>query len=176
MAPSFHLAMLQARIDGPSSTSDIECAKPMEPWEGEPLFGSFTFHHLMILISAPCLGLTVASTIFLSWKHLHRYTAPQEQRQLLRIINLPTAYCLFNFLALCFYKDYLYIEPIAGIYEAFTVAALFFLYLEYVCPDGTDRDRYFEAMPPVKGRKGRTTPALQWYYVSIGFHDVLRCC
>lgn len=33
------------------------------------------------------------------------YTAPQEQRQILRIVNLPFFYCLFNFLALSFYDQ-----------------------------------------------------------------------
>jgi len=85
--------------------------------------------------------LSAVSGAFLSWKHLHRYTAPQEQRQILRIINLPTVYALFNFIALCFYQDFFYIEPIGGIYEAFALAGLFLLFLEYVCPDGTDRDK-----------------------------------
>ena len=88
------------------------------------------------------------------------------QRQILRITKLPLAYAMFNYLGLCFYQDFLYIEPIGGIYEAFCVASLFFLILEYVCPDGTDREKYFAAMPDIKGRKGKTTPGVQWFYVS----------
>ncbi|KAI9661225.1 MAG: hypothetical protein M1821_009552 [Bathelium mastoideum] len=90
--------------------------------------------------------------------------APQEQRQILRVVNLPVFYCLFNFLALCFYNDYLYIEPIAAIYEAFTVAALFFLVLEWVCPDGTDRERFFDKLE-ARDKKGNPVPggSLQWF-------------
>ncbi|KYG47210.1 hypothetical protein M433DRAFT_86145, partial [Acidomyces richmondensis BFW] len=118
----------------------------------------------MILISAPCLAITVALCLLLSWRHLHRYTAPQEQRQILRMVNLPVAYCLFNFLSLCFYQDYLYIQPIAGVYEAFVVAALFFLVLEYVCPDGMDREKYFENLPG-QDKKGNPVPggSLNWF-------------
>jgi len=122
----------------------------------------------MILISAACLGLTVLSSLYLSWRHLHRYTAPQEQRQILRIVNLPVFYCLFNFLALSFYNDYQYIEPLAGAYEAFAVASLFLLTLEYVCPDGTDREKYFENLPG-QDKKGNPVSggSLVWFQVSL---------
>jgi len=166
MAHSFHLAMLQVRDLGFSSTDNITCARPEPHLVGEKIVGSLTVHHLMILISAPCLAITVASSLFLSWRHLHSYTAPKEQRQLLRMVNLPVAYCLFNFLALSFYQDYLYLEPISGVYEAFVVAALFFLVLEYVCPDGTDREKYFENLPG-KDKKGNPIPggSLNWFQV-----------
>ena len=191
MAPSLHLAFLKdhpnygssatgfssslnnhtaqsifSRAIGFSSTDNITCARPLDNLVGDPVFkgGSLTFHTLMVLISAPCLAVTILSTIFLCWRHLHHYTAPQEQRQILRIIWLPVGYSLFNFLALCFYQDYLYIEPIAGIYEAFTVAALFLLILEYVCPDGMDREKYFNELPG-QDKKGRPQPggSLKWF-------------
>lgn len=84
------------------------------------------------------------------------------------MVNLPVAYCLLNFLALCFYTDYMYIEPIAGIYEAFTIASLFFLVLEYVCPDGTDREKYFDQLP-AQDKKGNIEPggSLNWFQVCI---------
>lgn len=121
-----------------SDTADIECPRPLPNEHGDPLFGpgSINLRQLMIYVSAPCLFLTVVSCWFLCWRHLHRYTSPQEQRQILRIVNLPIAYSLFNFLAITFVKDYMYIEPLAAIYEAFTVAALFYLVLEWVVPDG----------------------------------------
>ncbi|KAK4561800.1 hypothetical protein LTR86_004479 [Recurvomyces mirabilis] len=156
--------MLQMRALGFASTSNITCAAPQPGLVGEPITGSLTFHHIMILISAACMGVTILSTIYASWTHLHRYTIPQEQRQILRIINLPAAYSIFNFLALLFYNDYYYIAPIAGVYEAFTVAALFLLMLEFVCPDGTDREKFFDALPAVD-KKGNPTGggSLPWF-------------
>lgn len=174
MAPSLHFALLQPRF-GVSSTSDIVCARPKTDDIGEPLVGSLTFHHLMMLVSAACLLLTVLSCVFLSWRHLHRYTAPQEQRQILRIVNLPVFYCLFNFLALCFYQDYQFIEPLAGIYEAFSVAALFLLTLEFVCPDGTDREKYFDRLEG-QDKKGHPVPggSLKWFQVSFDILASIR--
>ena len=123
----------------------------------------------MIYVSAGCTVVTILSCVFLSWRHLHRYTVPQEQRQILRIANLPAMYAIFNFLALTFTLDYMYIEPIGAVYEAFTVAALFFLILEYVAPDGTDRETYFNNLE-LRGKGGRPQPggSLKWFQVSLG--------
>ena len=169
MPPTFHPAALVLRAVGFASTDDIECPRPKNHRPGDALFGegSITLRELMIYVSAPCLLVTIISCWFLSWRHLHRYTSPQEQRQILRIINLPVAYSLFNFLALTFVRDYLYIEPLGQVYEAFTVAALFFLILEYVAPDGVDREKYFDNLE-MRSRRGRPLPggSLKWFQVS----------
>ncbi|TKA71383.1 hypothetical protein B0A55_04027 [Friedmanniomyces simplex] len=166
MAHDFHLAMLETRALGFATTKNLTCARPLPDEVGESIFGTsnLTFEHLMVYISAVCLGITVLSTLYLNWRHLHRYSVPQEQRQILRIINLPAAYAIFNFLALCFPMDYQFIAPIAGIYEAFSVAALFLLGLEYVCPDGTDRETYFNNLPG-RDKKGNPAPggSSQWF-------------
>lgn len=121
----------------------------------------------MIYICGPCLGLTTISAAYLAWQHVRNYTAPQEQRQILRIIFLPVFYSLFNFLALYWYKTYQYIQPLSGLYESFAIAALFFLILEWVCPEGTDRDRYFDEFP-FKDKKGVVIEggSLAWFHVS----------
>lgn len=79
---------------------------------------------------------------------------------------MPVFYCLFNFLALCWYSNFQYIHPLAGLYQSFAVAALFFLLLEWVCPEGTDRERYFDEMP-FKGKKGEIIEggSLAWFQV-----------
>jgi hypothetical protein len=152
-----------------STTNNITCARPILDLKGDPLYknSDITFHQLMIYISAPCLALTCISFLYLSWRHVRNYTAPQEQRQILRIIALPVAYSLFNFLALCWYRTYQYIQPIAGLYESFAIAALFFLLLEWVCPEGTDRDKYFDEFP-FKDKKGVVIEggSLAWFQVS----------
>ncbi|KAK0996964.1 hypothetical protein LTR54_010041 [Friedmanniomyces endolithicus] len=166
MAQGSFLAMLQPRDIGFATTPNLTCARPLPNEVGSTIFGSssLTFQHLMVFISAGCLGITILSTLFLNWRHLHHYSVPQEQRQILRIINLPAAYGIFNFLALAFPMDYQYIAPIAGVYEAFCVAALFLLGLEYVCPDGTDRETYFNNLPG-RDKKGKLVAggSLQWF-------------
>jgi len=80
---------------------------------------------------------------------------------------LPVFYAIFNFLALTFVLDYMYIEPIARVYEAFAIAALFLLILEYVVPDGIDRETYFNDFP-LLDRKKNVVPggSLKWFQVS----------
>ncbi|KAK0248126.1 hypothetical protein LTR91_014958 [Friedmanniomyces endolithicus] len=171
MAQDSLLAMLQSRDIGFATTSNLTCARPLPNEVGNTILGSssLTFQHLMVFISAACLGITILSTLFLNWRHLRHYTVPQEQRQILRIINLPAAYGIFNFLALAFPMDYQYIAPIAGVYEAFCVAALFLLGLEYVCPDGTDRETYFNNLPG-RDKKGKPVAggSLQWFQRTFG--------
>ena len=173
MAPmSANPAWLVIRDIGFSSTDDIECPRPRpnEVGTGAPLFGdgSINLHQFMVYVSAGCSIVTIISCVVLSWFHIHRYTAPQEQRQILRIVNLPVMYTIFNFLALTFTLDYMYIEPIGQIYEAFTVAALFFLVLEWVAPDGTDRESYFNNLE-LRDRRGNPQPggSLKWFQVSV---------
>ena len=61
----------------------------------------------------------------------------------------------------------MWIEPIGGVYEAFTVAAMFLLVLEWVCPDGTDREKYFDNLEN-RSRSGKPLPggSLKWFQVS----------
>jgi hypothetical protein len=152
-----------------STTDNITCARPIPDLVGGPLYANsdITFHQLMIYICAPCLGITILSAAYLSLQHIRNYTVPQEQRQILRIIALPVFYSLFNFLALCWYRTYQYIQPLAGLYESFAIAALFFLLLEWVCPEGTDRTKYFDEFP-FKGKKGVIIEggSLAWFQVS----------
>lgn len=185
MAPTLHSPVVES-IDSPiasspkdfipkalvsrsiSSTDNITCARPIPDLVGGPLYAhsDITFHQLMIYICAACLGLTTISAGYLAWKHVRNYTAPQEQRQILRIIALPFFYSLFNFLAICWYANYQYIQPLKGLYESFAIAALFFLCLEWVCPEGTDRDKYFDEFP-FKGKKGVIIEggSLAWFHV-----------
>ncbi len=74
---------------------------------------------------------------------------------------------MFNFIALMFTLNYQYTQPLAGIYEAFALAALFFLVQEYITPDGTDREAFFSNLE-LKGKKGVILPggSLAWYNVS----------
>jgi hypothetical protein len=158
-----------------SSDNHLTCAHPVPGLVGGPLYANsdITFHKLTILISAPCLAVTAISSGYLAWKHVRNYTAPQEQRQILRIIALPVFYSLFNFLALCWYRTYQFIQPLSQVYESFAIAALFFLILEWVCPEGTDREKFF----PFKDKKGVVVEggSLAWFKVSPFTSPVLSC-
>ncbi|KAH7136015.1 organic solute transporter Ostalpha-domain-containing protein [Dendryphion nanum] len=135
----------------------FECSRPRPNEHGEPLAIGITFKLLMTYITIACLGLTAISTFILQWKHLHRYTRPKEQRQVVRIVFMPFFFCVIALLCLLFYEQSIYLKPIMHTYEAFCVAALFFLFLEIVCPDEENRARFFSSVDN-KDKKGNIIP------------------
>lgn len=151
------------------------CARPHVNEVGEPIVGSTTFHNVMIYTSAACLALNFLSTSYLTYSHIRHYRVPNEQRQILRIALMPFFYSLCNFVALCSYQNYQYIEPVASVYEAFATAALLLLVLEYCFPGAgeTERKKFFEGRPFLdKKGKELESSSLGWYRVS--HHSIAR--
>src|SRR5579859_22097 len=70
---------------------------------GEPIVGSLTFQHLILLISIACAAATAVLSLWLIVKHLHRYTQPKQQRQIIRIIATPVVFALLSVLAILSY-------------------------------------------------------------------------
>jgi hypothetical protein len=101
----------------------------------QPLSIGITFKSLMTYITTAALGLTTLSALFLIWKHLHRYTTPKEQRQDVLIIAMPVFFGIIALLSILFYLDSTYFKPLIEVYKFFRVAALFFLYVEYIYPN-----------------------------------------
>ncbi|KAL1970812.1 hypothetical protein VTN77DRAFT_2646 [Rasamsonia byssochlamydoides] len=148
------------------SSSNFTCARPLPDEHGEPLSIGITFKKLMIYTTFASLCLTLASTVLLIWKHLHWYTRPQEQRQHVRIIALPVFFCVVALLSVIFYQDSIYIKPLIEVYEAFCVAALFLLFIEYVCPEENKRATFFENLQ-YKDNEGNVIlgGGLKWFNV-----------
>jgi len=85
-AAAFH--SLFARKDE-KSTSETVCERPVAgKVGGATLSIGITSQKLMLYITLGSLGLTLISASFLTWKHLHRYTVPEEQQQIVRIIGV----------------------------------------------------------------------------------------
>ena len=145
---------------------NFTCARPIPGQHGKTLSIGVSAKSLLIYITLACLGLTSISAFILQWKHLHRYTMPKEQRQIIRIVWLPVFFCIISLLAVIFYDQSIYVEPIKEVYEAFCIAALFLLYVEYVCPDEHERPAFFTKLEN-KNRKGKVIPggSLVWWHV-----------
>src|ERR1700744_690925 len=103
MHPDLIRRIFEAR-DLLGTDSNFTCAKPIPNQHGEPLASGVTFRNLMLYTSATALGITTCSSIFLIWKHLHRYTKPEEQRQNVRIIFMPVVFCIISVLSIQFYE------------------------------------------------------------------------
>lgn len=112
----------------------------------EKVVGPFTTQNLLFVIAIICAGITIAISFFLIMKHLHRYTEPNQQRQVIRIIFTPVVFSVFSALSILNYKVAMYLQPLIALYETFALAALFLLYVEYVAPDEHTRMSYFATL------------------------------
>lgn len=98
------------------------------------MIGTLTFHHLMTYI-AP--GTAICSCLIsglLSIAHFLRYTRPGEQKQLIRIIWTPAIFAFFSFFGVWHYNIAYYLAPLAQLYEAFALIAVFYLLIAYLAP------------------------------------------
>jgi hypothetical protein len=146
--------------------SNFTCERPKPNEHGKDLSIGISFKTLMFYICAACLGITTLSSIFLIWKHLHRYTHPKEQRQNVRIIFMPVVFCAVSLLSVQFYSASIYLQPLTEVYEAFCIAAVFLLYIEYVCPDVEARPKFFANLPSNNNKKPLAPgEGLKWYNV-----------
>ncbi|KAF9636100.1 putative duf300-domain-containing protein [Lasiodiplodia theobromae] len=115
------------------------CPAPISDAEAKPLSIGITTQRLLTYISIPCAAISSIACLYLIFKHLHRYTRPAEQRQIVRLIFTPVIYSILAVLSLLFYDAHEYIEPLPELYEAFALACLFVLFAHY-CRNPTVRD------------------------------------
>ncbi|KAF2097000.1 DUF300-domain-containing protein [Rhizodiscina lignyota] len=168
MAPPFtsvRALFLRDTVDEGNGQSTT-CARPVAGQEGEVLNIGITTHRLLEYISGISLGLTLIVTLFLITRHLSRYTVPPEQRQIVRIVFVPTFFAIIGFFSVMFYNVSIYIRPIPEVYEAFCIPAILLLYIHYVCPDEGQLTRYdFFHNLELQDRKGRSQSggSLTWF-------------
>jgi hypothetical protein len=149
-----------------NGNSTFVCARPLAGEVGKVLSIGITAHTLFEYICYASLGLTVISSLYLIWTHLHRYTVPPEQRQIVRIVFVTVFFALIGTLSTVFYLDSIYIRPVQEVYEAFCVAGFLLLCVHYVCPDEDARYDYFNQLEN-KDKKGNVIPggSLKWFQV-----------
>lgn len=115
--------------------NDFSCARPVVGEYGDVLSIGITTHTLLIILAAVFLVLTLLNSVFHVLRHLTRYTIPYQQRQIIRIIIIPTVFAIFALPSVIFYQASIYLRPLAEIYESIGITALFLLYVDYVYPD-----------------------------------------
>ncbi|KAK5212038.1 hypothetical protein LTR99_001860 [Exophiala xenobiotica] len=129
--------------------------------EGEPIIGRFSFQHIVHIIGWVCFGITAVFCMGLCILHFSHYRAPNEQRNVFRIIIFPVVASLAAVISIYSYRASGYIEPIASLYEAIALASLFLLYVQYVAPEESTRVAFFRELE-YKTKNGSVKP-LQHY-------------
>lgn len=128
--------------------------------------GSVSFKRLTLIISWISFGITVLLWLALIIPHLRRYNAPNEQRQIFRLIATPLMYSIFGIASIYATKAAVYLEPVPQLYEAYALASLFLLYVYYVAPEAHTRDEFFHNLEDISKGHGKPGHGLRWFRVS----------
>jgi hypothetical protein len=129
----------------------------------DPIAGTLTFQHLLRIIGYACLGVTFIIWSVLTLTHLRRYRVPHEQRQIFRITLTPLVFTVVAVISLHAYDAAEYLEPLANLYEAFALASLFLLYVQYVVPKDSTKEMFFGSL--MHAGKGEARSSLKWFWV-----------
>ncbi|OQU97624.1 hypothetical protein CLAIMM_03525 [Cladophialophora immunda] len=129
---------------------------------GEPIAGTLTFQNIMAISGWVCFGVTIVLWFGLAIPHLRRYKAPNEQRQILRIISMPVVFTMVALIVLHRYRAAQYVEPLANLYEAYAMASLFLLYVHYVAPEAHTREEFFQNLRS-QSKPGNEGGSLGWF-------------
>lgn len=161
-------------------SSSTSCpAKPANAaGKGMPITGSLTFHHLITIIAWVCFGISVLLWVGLTVPHLRRYRAPNEQRQIFRIVSTPPVFAIIAVISIHAYHAAQYLDPLSNLYESYALASLFLLYVQYVAPDAFSRNEFFHNLE-YKSKKGELIAggSLRWFIVcwDVLFGSLANC-
>jgi hypothetical protein len=161
---------------GSNSTCPLPADEASLLLVGEPIVGNLTFQHIMLIIGIGCAGAATALSLWLILKHLHRYTQPKQQRQVIRVIFTPAVFAVLSVLAILDYDAAIYIIPLRDLYETFALASLFLLFIEYVAPDEDAREAYFFNLENRKKRGSKFSRSKEFDIVPGGSLKWFKVC
>ncbi|KAI0549786.1 organic solute transporter Ostalpha-domain-containing protein [Xylaria curta] len=148
------------------------CPLPKDEIEGgpseQPIVGNITFQQLLFYISLVFTGITILSSLSITISHLRCYVRPREQRQVVRILFYPVILAVTSTFSILNYTAYLYLWPAAGLYEPISLAAIFFLFVEFAAPDASTREQYFNDLEAKRQKGGRFELKKAWTLVPGG--------
>ncbi|KAI0859835.1 organic solute transporter Ostalpha-domain-containing protein [Xylaria cubensis] len=148
------------------------CPLPKDEIEGgpseQPIVGNITFQYLLFYISLVFTGITILSSLSITISHLRCYVRPREQRQVVRILFYPVFLAVTSTFSILDYTAYLYLWPAAGLYEPISLAAIFFLFVEFAAPDASTREQYFNNLEAKRQKGGRFELKKAWTLVPGG--------
>ena len=77
-------------------------------------------------------------------------------------------FVIYNFFSVWFNRAAGYLEPVSLLYEALALVALFHLYVEYVSPNKTYREQYYDDLERQtrSGKAKHGKGSLRWFHVS----------
>ncbi|KAJ6550841.1 DUF300-domain-containing protein [Mycena vulgaris] len=129
----------------------------------DPVHGvNWDQHRIGWAIAGGCSVLTVIITTISVLQHCRNYTAPREQRQVIRILYMPTVYAVISFFSYRYFRSYTYYSLIYVAYEAVTISAFLLLIIEYVAATAVGHDA--ESAMARKDKRPLPMPFCCWRY------------
>lgn len=129
-----------------NGTCPIPLSVIKEPNKERPIFGKTTTQDLLVYISVGSAAYTIIASCSLILTHLLHYVRAREQRQIIRLAFYPLFYAVFSAASVYSYPDSIYLRPAGDLIEPISLAALFFLFLEYAEPNPDHREEYFSTL------------------------------
>ncbi|RSL61413.1 hypothetical protein CEP51_013640 [Fusarium floridanum] len=83
---------------------------------------------LLIGLAVITCAIACLVSAYLIYKHVHNYTKPSQQRQVIRILLMVPVYSVACVFSIIFYRQHVYIAAVYEFYESLVIAA-FFLFL-----------------------------------------------
>jgi Organic solute transporter Ostalpha len=108
-----------------------------------PIFANITFHMLGLWLTATFCILASSVAVVLMLGHAMHYSAPYQQKHIIRILAMIPIYSIISFVSYWRFRDAIYWEVLRDCYEAFAIASFFTLLCHYVEPTLHDQKEYF---------------------------------
>ncbi|KAJ7100568.1 DUF300-domain-containing protein [Mycena crocata] len=141
-------------------TTDATEIDQSEFWDSDGI--NWDHHRIGWAIAGGCAVLTVIITILSVLQHCRNYTAPREQRQVIRILYMPAVYAVISFFSYRYFRSYTYYSLIYVAYEAVTISAFLLLIIEYVASTAAGHNP--ESALVRKDKRPLPTPFCCWRY------------
>lgn len=142
------------------------CVLPPFFSKTEPYASGYTYHQIILIVSAVTTTLCLIFSVSLASVHLSNWVKPKEQKQLVRIIIFPPISAIFSLFSLWFYDASWILEPFPELYECFALVAMFYLLVLYVAPHEAHRDHFFmnlQRFGVLKNKPKHDRGSLRWF-------------
>lgn len=132
----------------------------------QPLTEHGSAYQIMFYITIAGIALTAIFSLSLIFMHLTRYIAPKEQRQIVRLVFAPVVIAFMSIISLISYTAARYVAELGDLYDAFALAGLYLLFVQFSIPSGTSGPELFDNMDQNSGSSKNPRKA-DWPQVSI---------
>ncbi|RSL84833.1 hypothetical protein CEP52_016337 [Fusarium oligoseptatum] len=142
---------------------------------------------LLIGLAVVSCAIACLVSAYLIYKHVHNYTKPSQQRQVIRILLMVPVYSVACVFSIIFYRQHVYIAAVYEFYESLVIAAFFLFLCQILHVDLVKLRADFAGIQPKPwiypiravvfccgNRKKGTLDGLKWFnIISVG---VLQFC